>query len=157
MVKIADLFSLDLLQLFATFTGGGFAIYLLYKSNSEKRQALVLSVYDKLYNDTQIRDALYAADKNIGLEELERKVIQKDTSIVKMEIEVDKALRYINLIGLWMKGKKLNQKDILAFKYEISELLKNKIIYDYIIYLKTIKVDFSGIDYIYERMLNNVD
>jgi len=128
----------DLIQLIFTLLGGGYALYLLYQSNKEKRNQLVLEIYNRLYQDLDIRKIIYTVDSG-------------DSSEIrfqgKLEKEADKTLRYFDFIGHLIKDKSLTKEDVSPFKYEIGRVLKNQHVKEYVDWLETIGIDFENLRY----------
>jgi hypothetical protein len=127
-----------IIQLTFTVLGGGYALFLFYQSNKEKRNQLVLDIYNGIYNDEDIRKLLYTVDSG-------------DTSEIKfqgeLERETDKTLRYFDFIGHLIKDKSLSKKDVAPFKYEIGRILKNNDVIEYIEWLERIGIELKNLKY----------
>ena len=65
---------ISIVQLLATIVGGSFAYYLFTRSIKEKKKEFIISIYDRLYNNPEIQEILYAADTKTGLDDLRIKV-----------------------------------------------------------------------------------
>jgi len=128
----------DLIQLIFTIAGGGYALFLFYQSNKEKRNQLVLDIYNGIYNDEDIRKILYTVDS-------------KDSSEIRfqgeLEREADKTLRYFDFVGHLIKDKSLSKSDVSPFKYEIGRILKNKDVKEYIKWLEQIGIELNNLKY----------
>ena len=135
-------------QLGFTILGGGYALFQLVKSNKEKKTAFIFSIFNRIYDDKEISSVLYAADKNEGLDELQKKVLNKDIKTAFLEKETDKTLHFLNYIGRLIKDNHIDKKDLTTFTYEIKTILENEIIRDYISYLKSIKVNLDNLKYL---------
>jgi hypothetical protein len=148
-----------LIQILLTVIGGGYALFLLSRNNNEKRQNYILHIFDKLYNDEDILQVLYAVDKNYGLEGLGDKVIiMKENPAydykekVLLEKEVDKTLRYLDFIGVLLNSGQLKKKDLAPFRYELKKILNNSILSDYIGYLDLIGANFENLKYLRQEI-----
>jgi hypothetical protein len=120
--------TLDFAQLFFTICGGISALFLFYKSNQEKKNQLLLNIFDKFYNDKEINKVLYSLDKEENLDGIKYGG--------KLEIEIDKTLRFLDLIGQFLKDGQIKKRDLIAFKYEINCILSNATVMNYIEWLE---------------------
>lgn len=160
---------ISLIQLLTTFVGGVFALYLFFISNKEKRKAneekmianeekrianiekkkvFLLSIYEKLFEDDEIRAVIYATDKNLGLDELKEKAEGNRIGIAKLEKETDKTLMYFEFIAQLVNDNLLSLIDLTPFRYELHEVLTNKVILAYKSYQERIKVSFDNLNWL---------
>ena len=129
---------IDIIQIIFTLFGGGYALFLFYQSNKEKRNKLVIDIYNQVYQDEDIRKIIYTVDSG-------------DSSKIKylgeLEKEADKTLRYFDFVGRLIKDKSLTKQDVLPFKYEIGRVLNNYNVKEYIKWLESIGIDFEYLEY----------
>ena len=85
----------DWMHLAFTVLGGFYALYLLWKSNKEKKNRYILDILDRLYNDIEIRTIIYAVDSGKDVEEIKFGG--------KLEKEADKTIRYFDYLGYLQK------------------------------------------------------
>jgi hypothetical protein len=131
--------TISLIQLICTIFGGLFALFLFWQSNREKRQSFVATLYDKLYNDAEIRALLYALDKEKGLEEIKPNKA--------LEQAADKTLRFLDFVGGLLKNGTLRPRDIASFRYEVN-LVSLGPLQEYITHLRENGVHLDNIDYV---------
>ncbi|THF53016.1 hypothetical protein E6C50_02065 [Flavobacterium supellecticarium] len=138
----------DLLQFVCALAAGGFALYLFYISNKERRRSFMFNIFEKLYNDHEIRDVLYAVDKRRGFEALEEKLNNKTIDEVPLERALDKTLRYFDFVGSLVRQKLLDKSDIQSMKLEISEVVNYPTIKRYIDYHIEIGINYNDLFYL---------
>jgi hypothetical protein len=109
--------TLDLAQLLFTIIGVVSGITLFIQSNIEKKNTFILSIYDRFYNDVDIKKILYYVDRDEHLDKIKY--------LGEYEFEADKTLRFLDFIGKLVKDKQLKKNDIYSFKYEIGVILNN--------------------------------
>lgn len=110
----------------------------------------MLDIYDRMYNDLEIREVIYAVDKRTGLEPLQLKIDNKTIEEVPLEREVDKTLRYLDFIGSLVKQRLLTVDDIQSLRFEIREILTFPTIVDYYNYHIGIKINYDNLLYLKE-------
>lgn len=131
--------TIGLVQLLCTLVGGMFALYLFWQSNREKRQSFVVTLYDKLYNDPEIRSLLYALDKEQDLAEINPRK--------KLEQAADKTLRFLDFVGGLIKNGSLRRHDIYSFEYEL-QLLKHQALQQYQRHVMAHHVQLNNLEYV---------
>jgi hypothetical protein len=88
---------INISELLFTMIGVVYGIILFFKSNIEKKNSFVFKIYDKFYNDKDISKIIYYVDRDLNLDKIK---FNGD-----LEIEADKTLRLLDLIGKLLKDK----------------------------------------------------
>ncbi len=127
---------ISLAQLVVSLGGGAYALYLFKQSNREKSNTFTTLIYDRFYNDNEIRTLLYSLDKHKTTANLTPTLIAAlppgalpliKTEEIKvdgqLELAADKALRFLNYIGGLAKDGALRKSDVALFRYEINLFL----------------------------------
>jgi len=130
----------DWIQLCLTILGGLYALWLFRQSNQEKRNLYVADIMNRFYDDVEIRTIVYAGDSGRDVHEIKFQG--------KLEQQADKTIRYLDYIGYLLKDNKLKAKDLKAFRYEMTRLLKNSIMQRYVEWLTGIGVSLENLEYL---------
>lgn len=130
--------TLDLAQLLFTIVGVISGVILFIKSNKEKKNIFIIGIYDRFYNDTDIRKILYYVDKDLK----ENKIRYNG----ELEMEADKTLRFLDLIGQLIRDNQLRKKDIRPFSYEIDVILNNTEIRSYLQFMTDAGVNLKNLE-----------
>ena len=130
----------DWIQLIFAICAGIYALYLFRESNKEKRNAFVLEILNKLYNDSEIRTLIYSVDTNTNVDEIRYRGA--------LEQQADKTIQYFDYIGYLIKNGNLKLDDIKPFKYQISRILNNGNVKNYIKWLREIGVTLDNLKYL---------
>ena len=129
----------DIIQMVFALIGGMYALFLLRQSNKEKRNQLMVDIYNGFYGDEEIRRILYAVDTGQGVNEIRFQG--------KLEREADKTLRFLDFVGHLIRQKSITKSSVAPFQYEIGRILKNQKVKEYIIWLETIGVNLENLQY----------
>lgn len=140
--------TLDLAQLIFTVLGGIYALFLFKRSNQEKKNELLLSIFDKFYNDKEINKILYILDKEDNPKGIEFGG--------ELEKEIDKTLRFLDLVGKLLRDNQINKNDLIAFKYEINCILNNSKVKDYFKWLENNGIVLNNIKLLQSELKNNL-
>jgi hypothetical protein len=138
--------TVDIAQLIFTVLGGVYALVLFHKTNIEKKNIFIIAIYDRFYNDTEIRKILYVVDK-------EEREMEKIKYNGRLEKEADKTLRFLQYIGQLINDKQLKLSDIHLFKYEIDTILNNFYVQKYIDHLNENGVILKNLNVLKTRIV----
>lgn len=137
-MKIIGCSITDWIQLIFMLFAGIWAIYLLNKSNREKRNKLLLDILDRFMGDKDIKLILYSVDCGHDIEEIRFGGT--------LEQPADKTIKYIDYLGHLLKKNDLKESDISVFRYEIKRILNSPAVQEYISWLKRIGVSLENLD-----------
>jgi hypothetical protein len=129
------------IQLAFTVIAGVYALYLFRQSNLEKRNQFVLDILNRLYNDLEIREIIYAVDSGTNLDEIKYGG--------DLEQQADKTIQYFDYIGYLIRKKSIRLIDVKPFKYEITRILNNTEVIAYINWLRGIGVSLDNLKYLH--------
>ncbi len=138
-MNLADSSITDIIQTVFALAGGIYGLYLFKQSIREKRNQVLIEIFNRLYCDNEIRKIIYAVDTGKDVSEIKFQG--------KLEKEIDKTLRFLDFIGHLIKDKSIRKKDIDTFRYEIGRILENEEVIKYIKWMKTIGVSLENLEY----------